>query len=105
MRRGTTPTITIKVRGETFDDSTIFVTFRQGNILITKTGDNVVKSVTTEGCMLYIYLSQEETLSLRNGVMQLQIRWINSSDIAQASPIKTIQVDPILLEGVIEYDA
>lgn len=105
MRRGTTPTITIRVRGETFDDSTIFVTFRQGNILITKTGDDVDKSITLEGCMLYIYLSQEETLSLHNGVMQIQIRWINFSNLAKASPIKTIQVDPILLEGVIEYDA
>ena len=37
------------------------------------------------------------------GTARIQIRWINSSGVADASPIKNIEVNPILLEGVIVW--
>lgn len=103
MYRGTTPTITINVKGETFDNSTIFVTLAQDSVEITKTGEDVVKTVVGENSTLSIYLTQEETLSLTKGNARIQIRWINSDGSAFASPIKVIGVDTILLEGVIEH--
>lgn len=103
MYRGTTPTIIINVKGEAFEDSTIYVTIEQSPLQITKTGDDVIVEPTSEGCRLLISLTQEETLKFVKGYAKLQIRWINTSGIAQASPIKTINVDPILLKGVITY--
>lgn len=103
MYRGTTPTIIINVIGETFENSTIYVTIEQTPLQITKTGEDVIVEATEEGCRLMISLTQEETLQFVKGYAKLQIRWINSSGIAQASPIKTIDVDPILLKGVITY--
>lgn len=107
MRRGTTPTITITCIGETFDDSDLFVTLEQGCLQITKSGEDVIKTVLQGGedCTVAIYLTQEETLMLTKGSAQIQIRWINNNGLANASPIKSIKVDPILLEGVIEYGA
>ena len=103
MRRGTTPTITITVIGEDFAGATMYVTLEQGEFEITKTGADVVVTATQTGSTVAIFLTQEETLSFAKGNAKIQIRWINSSGIAQASPIKNIAIDPILLEGVIEY--
>ena len=104
MRRYTTPTITITVRGETFADSTIYVTLRQGSTLITKTNDDIIKTVDGENSTLYVLYSQEETGSLAKGTAQIQIRWINSNGIADATRVKLVQIDPVLMEGVIFYE-
>ena len=104
MRRGTTPTITVHITGETFADSTLYVTLRQGNTIITKKNNDIIKTVDGENCTLYVYFSQEETLSLEQGSAQFQIRWINSNSLAEATRTKTIHVDPVLLEGVIVYE-
>lgn len=103
MRRGTTPTITINVTGEDFENSTLYVTLEQGELELTKTGDDVVVTPTDDGSTVAIFLSQEETLMFVKGTARIQIRWIDANNVAQASPIKSIAVDPILLEGVIEY--
>lgn len=103
MRRGTTPTITIRVIGEDFADSTMYVTLEQGCTEMTKTGNDVIVTPTEEGSTVALFLTQEETLRFTKGTARIQIRWINESGIAQASPIKTIDVSPILMDGVIEY--
>ena len=103
MRRGTTPTIIINVTGEDFEDSTLYVTLEQGCFEMTKSGTDVEVTPTETGSTVSIYLSQEETLMFAPGKASIQIRWINSGGMAQASPIKNIEINPILLEGVIEY--
>lgn len=103
MRRGTTPTITIRVTGEDFDGSTLYVTLEQGALELTKSGSDVLVTPTETGSTVAIFLTQEETLMFAKGTARIQIRWINSSGIADASPIKNIEVNPILLEGVIVW--
>lgn len=103
MRRGTTPTIIIRVTGATFEDSTVYVTLKQCDTVLTKTSDDISISVEGNNSVISVYLSQEETLMFAKGELSIQIRWINAAGIAQASPIKQIEVDPILLGGVIEY--
>lgn len=103
MRRGTTPTITIRVKGEDFDGSMLYVTLEQGAIQLTKTGSDVLVTPTETGSTVAIFLTQEETLMFTKGTARIQIRWINSSGVADASPIKNIEVNPILLEGVIVW--
>lgn len=104
MRRGTTPTIVINVTGEDFSGATMYVTLEQGNTQLTKTNTDVVVTPTTDGSTVQIFLSQEETLAFTNGSARIQIRWIDSGGNAQASPIKAIEISPILLDGVITYD-
>lgn len=103
MRRGTTPTITIRVIGEDFDGSTLYVTLEQGALELTKSGSDVLVTPTETGSTVAIFLTQEETLMFTKGTARIQIRWINSSGVADASPIKNIEVNPILLEGVIVW--
>ena len=78
MRRGTTPTITINVTGETFENSTMYVTIEQSSLQITKTGDDVEIYPTESGCTVALFLTQEETLQFAKGSARLQIRWITS---------------------------
>lgn len=103
MRRGTTPTIIIRVTGATFEDSTVYVTLKQCDTVLTKTSDDISISVEGNNSVISVYLSQEETLMFAKGELSIQIRWINSSGNAQASPIKKLEVDPILMGGVIQY--
>ena len=101
--RGTTPTITLRVKGTAFENSTLYVTLEQGAFELTKTGNDVLVTPTEDGSTVGIYLSQEETLQFVKGTAKIQIRWINSIGKARATKIKNIEIDPILLEGVIEY--
>ena len=99
MRRGTTPTIKIRLKGCNIDDLTsIYITFRQGNYEFEKTKDqlNIVDG------KISIFLTQEETLKLdpmKNVLVQLRAK--TSDDIAIASNIKSILVEDILKEVVI----
>ena len=103
MRRGTTPTIIIHVIGTTFEGSKLFVTLEQKNTELTKSGEDVIVTPGDNSAVVELYLTQAETLAFSKGPASIQIRWINSAGVAQASPIKNIDIDPILLEGEISY--
>ena len=104
MRRGTTPTLTITVIGLVVTDlSTIKVTFKQGNIELTKTTDEV--TVDGENNTISVPLSQEDTLMFGSGNVSVQIRGLLADGVtAIASKIKSISMEKILLDGVIEAD-
>lgn len=104
MRRGTTPTLTITVTGLVVTDlKTIKVTFKQGNIELTKSTDEVV--VDGENNAISVYLTQEDTLKFNSGNVSVQIRGILEDGVtAIASVIKSFSMDKILLDGVIEAD-
>ena len=101
MYRGTTPTLTINVTGETFAGCTVYVTLQQDNHMITKVNPTI--TVDGDDAVIEVEYTQEETLSFRRGQGLLQIRWIDSSETAYASPIKKVDIDAILKEGVIGY--
>ena len=103
MRRGTTPNINIYVNGTDFEGATLYVTIEQKNHEITKTGDDVIVSTDSENydAVVSVFLTQEETLCFQQGTARIQIRWIYPNGTAMASPIKNINVNPILLEGII----
>lgn len=104
MRRGTTPTLTITVTGLVVSDlKTIRVTFKQGNIELTKTTEQV--SVDTEYNSISVPLTQEDTLMFGSGAVNVQIRGLLEDGVtAIASTIKSFSMDKILLDGVIEAD-
>lgn len=103
MRRGTTPNINIYVNGTDFEGATLYVTLEQKNHELTKTGDDVIVSTDTQNydAVVSVFLTQEETLCFSEGTARIQIRWIYPNGTAMASPIRNVDVRPILLEGEI----
>lgn len=99
MRRGTTPTLKIKVKGIDIKQfSSIYVTFRQGDIEITKTNEDI--EIEPENT-LSIWLSQEDTLAFSRGHVDVQIRAVTENKVVVASGIKMLFMEQILKEGVI----
>lgn len=99
MRRGTTPTLKIKINGANVKEfSKIYVTFKQGETEVTKTTEDI----DIEDNLLSIWLSQEDTLKFVHGHVDVQLRAITENGVAVASSIQMLFMDEILKEGVIE---
>lgn len=107
MTRGTTPTITLTIKGYDLSSNTNYVTISQtSGTELTLVGESVVASYDseTDKSTLQIYLSQEQTLAFsRKQNADIQLRTIDSEGTALASKIYHLNVNAILLEGVIEY--
>lgn len=98
MRRGTTPTLVINIKG--IDMSTIaewYVTIAQDNVQITKTNADI----TIEDTLIKIPLTQQETMLFKSGEVSVQIRAKTTEDVVIASGIQTIDIDRILYNEVI----
>lgn len=102
MRRGTTPTITIKVKGNLSVDlfKTVIVTLKQGDIQVDKTNSDI--EFDAENNVLNVFLTQEDTLVFRKGQVSIQVRVLTFSEEALASQIINKSIDDILYEGEIE---
>lgn len=104
MRRGTTPTNVFTVDVELEGAEALYITYRQLNrIVIEKTLEDVT---ITPGSgknpeTLSVSLSQTDTLRLKNGTVDIQIRARFPNGEAIASEVMTVPVDVILKEGVI----
>lgn len=107
IRRGTTPTITITAEGIDLRGSSVYVTIAQADRKLTKRSDDSHGEVWTDydgiNSEVYVILSQNDTLYLRPGNAEIQIRWIDADENAHASDIKRIQLGKTLMEGVIKH--
>lgn len=106
MIRATTPTFTFTIKSETLDLSeanNIYVTLAQGGRTITKTGEDIELTVPRT---VAVFLSQEESLGLAEGGMDLQVNWtytdVGGNTRRAATKPKTIPVTKQLLKEVIE---
>lgn len=98
MRRGTTPTLVINIKGiEMSDIAEWYVTLAQDGVQMTKTTEDI----TIEDETLKIPLTQEETMQFTAGEVSIQIRAKTTEDVAIASAIQTIGIDRILYNEVI----
>lgn len=105
MRRGTTPTLELTLTGvDAIASDTLYVTLKQSHIEITKTNPDLSVEDGDSGSVINLYLSQQETLSLRKGTCEIQVRGINALGDAWASDIAAINIKEILRDGVITYD-
>ena len=104
MRRGTTPLVSLVVYGHDLTDCTIYATIRQGANVLTKTGEDLTVEAVGSDTAISYGLTQQDTLSLTQGKASVQIRWIDSEGVALATNISEIQIDGILLDGVIAYE-
>ena len=100
MRRGTTPTHTFTIPNEISVPTleVIYITYSQfGRTVLEKDIDDLL----INNQKLSITLTQEETLSFKDGTANVQIRCRSSEDIAYASDIKTIKVETVQKKGII----
>ncbi len=118
IRKGTTPTLKLILKKKNESDpeidlsiaDDIFVTFSRTyqQVLFTKTGDDL----EIDGNDIYIFLSQEETLSLKgvgNGSddsVLIQVNWTYTDDVTQrkkraSTVIKSICLSPNLINEAI----
>ena len=99
MVRGTTPTVKINIDGcDVTLLSKMFITLKQRNVEIEKTIEDIT---ILESNKVSFTLSQEETLLLNAGLVDMQFRGVDSSGVAVASEIFSSTISDILKEGVI----
>lgn len=99
MRRGTTPTISITVKGlSDIQINKAYLTLKQRGTVVEKTEADM----EIDGDMLQVALTQEETLKfMARAEINVQLRVLSKSGTAYASNIVTVPVEAILKEGVI----
>lgn len=101
MYRGTTPTIVFTINSD-LDLNTIkevWITF-DVTPLLTFTKEDVV--INDDDKSITLNLTQEDTLKFNKHEMKVQLRFLLEDGNAYASPIKTVTVNSILKNGVIE---
>lgn len=103
MIRGTTPDYTLIIPGYDLTEMTVYVTIKQGNIKTTLTKPRLQIASDEEGSVIVFRLTQEETLAMKEGVADIQVRFIDSEDCALATKDGRIYVNRVLLEEVIHY--
>ena len=105
MYQGTTPSLVFNVLGYDLTSSTAYVTFKRKQELLTKSGDDLslayddAENYTTVICRL----SQEETLAMKQGAVQVQIRFIYENGQAYATNKASIEIESVLWPEVIEF--
>lgn len=103
MYQGTTPAIVFSIKGYNLTDATVYVSFKRGNDVLTKTEVEVSWDETTQISTVVCELTQEETLAMKRGAVVVQIRFIYENGQAYATNKKTIEVQDVIYPAVIEF--
>ena len=103
MIRGTTPTLTFKIKTDLdFDEVSKFeITFKSVSGTKERTWDENNLGIDPVEKQLTLTLSQEETLYFNVGEIDIQLRVKLNNDMVYASNVVTSTLDKILREGVI----
>lgn len=104
MYQGTTPSLVFEIKNYDLSGATVYVSFRQGNEVLTKTGPDVAVSYSGGISTVVCFLTQEETLAMRRGSVTVQIRFIYESGQAYATTEKQIEVSRVIYPAVIAYN-
>lgn len=97
--RGTTPTFRLTLPETVNLDMVraVYVTFCRNNVAVTKEIDNTV----IERNVIVVSLTQEETLKLGAGTVEIQVNWISAIGIRTASSIAEYEFTRQLLPEVL----
>lgn len=99
IARATTPTFTLTFTEEALDltqATNVYVTFEQDELNFTKTDLDVAEK------QVDVYLSQEETLRFKVGVVNIQVNWTMANGHRACSDVKQVEITKQLLRQVIE---
>lgn len=112
MIRGTTPTFTLKLRSindqpcqvDLNEADNIYFTISQGCKTITKSGEDLELA---DGQTVLVYLSQEESIGLRDKMKtEIQLNWTYKDSAGNArraaTKVREIALDKQLIQKVIE---
>ena len=103
MRRGTTPTNTFTLDID-LSAATVFISYAQANaVVLEKTGTDLTFTSDAQGYYISVTLSQEDTLKFIPGDVAIQIRYVTSDGVADASNIIRTTAERILKDGEIAY--
>lgn len=100
--RGTTPTITCRIKQEIDLHNIVQVWIyiaQQNKVKVDKTVSDVVFDY--ENRTVAVTLSQEDTLALKEGEAKIQIRGLMQDDTALGMIAKTIDIKQIYKQGII----
>lgn len=82
----------------------MYVTIKDTWYMLTLTNDVLSIAYDDGASSIAFRLTQEETLSFKEGKAEVQVRFIDAEGIAKATDIKPIVVERILQPGVITYE-
>ena len=100
MRRFTTPTIELVVKGVDLTGLEVYVTFsQQGKVL---TVEQPTMEYADEDTTISVPLSQVQTGNFNAGNVEVQVNFIDTNGHRDATTIKAIEVDRNLLAKVVE---
>ena len=98
-RRGSTP-INVFIVDRDLRNSKVFVTYSQdGSVIVEKTNDEL--TITED--QIIVNLSQTDTLNFHEGLIDIQIRFIDDDGYTDASNILSARATRILKDGEIVY--
>lgn len=105
--RGTTPTFYLTFSEEELDLTTasnVYVTFKQNEKRITKSGADLVIAEK----QIDVYLSQKDTLGFKAGEIEVQANWTSNTLDSSGKPkrgsseVVTVELSKQLLERILE---
>ena len=97
----TTPTFTLTFTEQALDltqAQNVYVTFRSGETLMTKSGADLTIAEKSIG----VYLSQEETAKFKVGYVEIQANWTTATGGRAASEVTKYNITEQLLKRVVE---
>lgn len=107
MYQGTTPTITITFKDIDLTEAKIYLTIedeRQHKQMTFQTPDDFRVTLDGTDTKGTIHLTQEQTLALSSGSCVVQARFIFQDGEAGATTKANLNINQVLLKGVIGYD-
>lgn len=104
MYQGTTPSLVFTVKGENLSDKTVYLTIKNNGVTITKRNSDlvIVYDETTEETVIICWLTQKETLSLKDTAI-VHIRYIDAYGHAWATEKGRFNVETSLNKNVLPY--
>lgn len=105
MYQGTTPAVVYEIKDYDLSSATVFVSFKRGNDVLTKTAPDVTVSYDSgeQVSTIVCSLSQEETLAIKSGGMLTQIRFIYADGSAYATNKKDLEMKDVIYKEIIQY--
>lgn len=103
MVRGTTPDFILTLRGVDLSNKTVYVTLSQDEHQTTKSNNKLRIEVDEAGSTIAFSLTQIETLDLKVGKAEVQVKFIDENGYVVATNIASVNVTRALLERVIKY--
>ena len=101
MIRGTTPTFKLRLKDTSIDltkADNIYVSFSQKSVRLMKSGEDL----EVNGNEVDVYLTQEESLKVVDGEVEIQINWTYDDGSRACTNIVTINVSKNLIGRVLE---